>query len=603
MEYPSTTKCFLDAIDKYACPRVQMWKTSAGWQSISAGEMLRRVAGLARALRELGVKPGDRVGLLAPNCPEWHVADFAIQGIGGVNVPVYFNESPDRITYILNDSGAKIAITAGEKQAATLTSCRDHLPGLEHIIGVAPPAEIGGEILRYETLIATAGDSEIADYRRTAEAVTSDQLATIIYTSGTTGEPKGVMLSHSNLTSNALDALTCHEFLTTDLALSVLPLAHVYERTMDYGYFFRGVPIAYVEQIETIVQALIEVQPTIVAAVPRFFEKMYASILDKGHQATGFRRHIFDWAMHVARDATPWRAYGRDVSGWTRMKWKLANKLVYSKIRAGLGGRVRTFCSGGAPLAVELGEFFASIDVTIYQGYGQTETSPIVAANVPGANRVGTVGRPIPHVEVRIAEDGEILVRGNCVMQGYYRKPDQTRDAFTPDGWLRTGDIGHLDADGYLVVTDRKKELLKTSAGKFVAPQPIENRLKSSPYFVNAMVIGDRRKFISVLLVPNFAAIEAKGREAGVETGTHDEAIANPWVRKLMSDEMERLTANFAQYERPKRFALLIEDFTAANGQLTYTLKMKRRAIEQRYKDVIENLYADVEEPRPQRLT
>ncbi|MGC1685084.1 MAG: long-chain fatty acid--CoA ligase [Candidatus Acidiferrales bacterium] len=603
MTYPSTTKCFLDAVDRYACPRAQIWKTDAGWESIPASEMLRRVAGLAKALQELGVKPGDRVGLLAPNCPEWHIADFAIQGIGGVNVPLYFNESPDRITYILNDSGAKIAISAGEKQARTLFACRDHLPGLEHVIAAAGPADLGGEILRYETLIAAAGEADIVEYRGNAAAVTSDQLATIIYTSGTTGEPKGVMLSHGNLTSNAMDALACHDFLTTDLALSVLPLAHVYERTIDYGYIFRGVPVAYVEQIDTIVQALMEVQPTIVAAVPRFFEKMYASILEKGRQTTGLKRKIFEWALRVAQEAMPWRAYGREASSWTRLKWKIADNLVYSKIRAGLGGRVRPFCSGGAPLAVELGEFFASIDVPIFQGYGQTETSPIVSANVPGGNKVGTVGRPIPNVEVRIAEDGEILVRGNCVMQGYYRKPDQTRDTFTADGWLRTGDIGHLDADGYLVVTDRKKELLKTSAGKFVAPQPIENRLKSSPYIANAIVVGDRRKFVSVLLVPNFAGLESKGREAGHDIGTHDEAVANPWVRQFVNDEMERLTASFAQYERPKRFALISEDFTTANGQLTYTMKLKRRAIEQRYKDVIEGLYADVEEPRPQRLT
>jgi long-chain acyl-CoA synthetase len=603
MTCPSTTKCFLDAVDRYVCPRAQIWKTDAGWESIPASEMLRRVAGLAKALQELGVKPGDRVGLLAPNCPEWHIADFAIQGIGGVNVPLYFNESPDRITYILNDSGAKIAISAGEKQARTLFACRDHLPGLEHVIAAAGPADLGGEILRYETLIAAAGEADIAEYRRNSAAVTSDQLATIIYTSGTPGEPKGVMLSHGNLTSNAMDALACHDFLTTDLALSVLPLAHVYERTIDYGYIFRGVPVAYVEQIDTIVQALMEVQPTIVAAVPRFFEKMYASILEKGRQTTGLKRRIFEWALRVAQESMPWRAYGREASSWTRLKWKIADKLVYSKIRAGLGGRVRTFCSGGAPLAVELGEFFASIDVPIFQGYGQTETSPIVSANVPGGNKVGTVGRPIPNVEVRIAEDGEILVRGNCVMQGYYRKPDQTRDTFTADGWLRTGDIGHLDADGYLVVTDRKKELLKTSAGKFVAPQPIENRLKSSPYIANAIVVGDRRKFISVLLVPNFAGLESKGREAGHDIGTHDEAVANPWVRQFVNDEMERLTASFAQYERPKRFALISEDFTTANGQLTYTMKLKRRAIEQRYKDVIEGLYADVEEPRPQRLT
>jgi long-chain acyl-CoA synthetase len=602
MAYPSTTKCFVDAVDRYACPRAQIHKTNSGWQSVDAGEMLRRVAGLAKALHELGVKPGDRVGLLAPNCPEWHIADFAIQGIGGVNVPLYFNESADRITYILNDSGARIAISAGEKQARMLTSRREHLPGLEHVIAAAPPADLDGEFLRYETLIGSASETDVSEYRRGVSAVSADQLATIIYTSGTTGEPKGVMLSHENLTSNALDALQSHELLTTDVALSVLPLAHVYERTMDYGYIFRGVPVAYVEQIETIVQALMEVQPTIVAAVPRFFEKMYVGILEKGRQETGVKRQVFEWALRVAQEAMPWRAYGREVSAWTRLQWKFANRLVYSKIRAGLGGHVRTFCSGGAPLAVELGEFFASIDVPIFQGYGQTETSPIVSANTPGANKVGTVGRPIPNVQVKIAEDGEILVKGNCVMQGYYRKPDQTREAFTADGWLKTGDIGHLDADGYLIVTDRKKELIKTAAGKFVAPQPIENRLKTSPFVLNAIVVGDRRKFVSVLLVANFDALAAKGRATGQEIGTHDEAIANPWVRQVIQDEVDRLTASFAQYERPKRFALLSEDFTLANGQLTYTMKLKRRAIEQRYKDVIEGLYADVEEPRPQHL-
>ncbi|MFZ0738387.1 MAG: long-chain fatty acid--CoA ligase [Candidatus Acidiferrales bacterium] len=603
MAYPSTTKCFLDAVDRYACPRAQIRRTSAGWEGIPASEMLRRVAGLAKALVVLGVKPGDRVALLAPNCPEWHVTDFAVQGIGAVDVPLYFNESPDRIVYILNDSGAKIVIAAGEMQTQRLVSCRDRVPALEHVIAVSPPAGFGGEILRYETLIATAGDADIAEYRRTASAVTSDQLATIIYTSGTTGEPKGVMLTHANLTSNALDAAQSHEFRTTDVALSVLPLSHVYERTMDYGYIFHGVPIAYVEQIDTISQALLEVQPTVVAAVPRFFEKMYANILDKGRQNTGVRRKIFDWAMRVAQRSLPWRAYGREVSGSTKLEWRIADKLVYSKIRAGLGGRVRVFASGGAPLSVELAEFFASVNIPIYQGYGLTETSPVVSANVPGANKVGTVGRPIPHVEVKIAEDGEILVRGNCVMQGYYRKPDQTREAFTSDGWLRSGDIGHLDADGYLVVTDRKKELLKTAAGKFVAPQPIENRLKSSPLIANAIVVGDRRKFVSVLLVPNFAALEAKAREDGQTIGSAVAAISDAWVRTVIGDEVERLTADFAQYEKPKRFALIAEDFTAANGELTYTLKLKRRIIEQRYRDVIDDLYADVKEPRTQHLS
>jgi long-chain acyl-CoA synthetase len=603
MAYPSIPKCFLDAVDRHACPRAQIFKTGKGWESITAEVMLRRVAALAKALAMLGVKPGDRVALVSPNRPEWHIVDFAVQGIGGVNVPLYFNESPDRMVYIINDSGAKIVIVAGDEQARRLTSCRDRLKSVEHIIAVSAPAGLTGEILSYETLIATSSDADIADYGATAAAVTSDQLATIIYTSGTTGEPKGVMLAHSNLASNALDGLGEDDIQSGDIGLSFLPLAHVYERTVDYGYIFRGVSVAYVERIEDVAQALMEIHPTIVAAVPRFFEKIYANIFEKARRETGIKRSIFEWGMQVATAATPWRAYRRPVSGWTKLQWEIANKLVYSKIRAGLGGRVRIFSSGGAPLAVELAEFYAAIDVNIFQGYGLTETSPVVSANTRKANKVGTVGRPIPHVEVKIAEDGEILVRGACVMQGYYRKPDQTRESFTADGWLRTGDIGHVDEDGYLVVTDRKKELLKTAAGKFVAPQPIENRLKGSPYVANAIVVGDRHKFVSVLFVPNFDALAEKAREAGHPLPARGQLAADPWVHALFAAELERQTASLAQYEKPKRFALLPEDFSVANGELTFTLKLKRRVIEQRYRNVIESIYADIEEPRPQHLS
>lgn len=602
MDYPSLTKCFLDAVDRYANPRAQMVRSPSGWESISAKEMLRRVAGLSKALRELGIKPGDRVGLLAPNCPEWHIADFAIQGLGAVDVPVYFNESNDRLIYILNDSGARIVFTSGESQARKIAECRSSLPGLEQVISVAPPPDLGGDILRYETLVATAGDPAVSEYRRRASEVGGNQLATIIYTSGTTGEPKGVMLSHSNLSSNTLDSLRGYPIFPADVALSFLPLAHVYERVMGYSYIFRGVSVAYVEQIEAVAQALLEVRPTVLAAVPRFYEKIYANIIEKGHRETGTKRKIFDWAIRVAQEAAPWRAFGRSVPSSVKFRWWVADALVYSKIRAGLGGRIRTLSSGGAPLAPELIEFFWSVKLPVYQGYGLTETSPVISTNLPSQNRVGTVGRPIPNVQVRIAEDGEVLVKGPNVMTGYYRKPDQTRQVFTPDGWLCTGDIGRLDEDGYLLITDRKKELLKTAAGKFVAPAPIENLLKTSPFISNAIVVGDKRKFVSVLVVPNFATLEAEACKQGREWSTPGQMLTNPWVRDLLSREIERLTAPLAQYEKPKRFALLEKDFTFANGELTYTLKMKRRVIEQRYQDVIARLYADVEEPRPQHF-
>ncbi|HEY4710458.1 MAG TPA: long-chain fatty acid--CoA ligase [Candidatus Acidoferrales bacterium] len=611
-EYPAITKCFLDAVDTYANPRAQMYRTPPGlqqgpqagtWEAVSAKEMLRRVAGLARALAELGVRPGDRVGLFAPNCPEWAIADFAIEGLGAVSVPVYFHESLDRLTYILKDSGARVVFTSGEEEARKIAECRAQLPALEHVISVAPPADLHGEILRYEALIATAGDADIAQYRGRSAEVSGKQLATIIYTSGTTGEPKGVMLSHANLTSNALDSTKDIETLRGDLALSFLPLSHVYERVVDYSYFFRGISVAYIEQTELVSQALLEVHPMMVAAVPRFFEKIYATIIEKGRRQSGWKRAVFDWAIQVATQAAPWRAYGRTVSPGVRLRWWIANLLVYSKFRQGMGGRIRTFTSGSAPLAVELLEFFWTVGLPIYQGYGLTETSPVVSASTPKAYKVGTVGRPIQGVEVKIAADGEILVKGSCVMQGYYNKPDQTREAFTPDGWLLTGDIGRIDQDGYLLITDRKKELLKTSGGKFVAPAPIENLLKTSPLIANAMVVGDGRKFTSVLVVVNFAGIEEQARMAGREFSTHTQMLTDPWVRDLYTRELERLTAPLAQYEKPKRFALIEQDFTYASGELTYTMKLKRRVIEQRYQDVIARLYADVEEPRPQRTT
>src|SRR6185437_15493482 len=601
MEFPALTTCFLEAMDRYANPRAQMWRAADGWKSISAAEMLRRAAGLSKVFFELGVRPGDRVAIFAPNCPEWHVADFAAQGIGAASVPIYFNESPDRLVYILNDSGARVVFAAGESQARKIAECRERLSAVEHVISTLPPGGPGDDVLRYDALIAASGEPAVAEYRRRAAEVAPSDLATIIYTSGTTGEPKGVMLSHANLSSNATDSLFQYDFRPDDLALSFLPLAHVYERTVAYGCLFRGVSAAYVEQMETVPQALLELHPTIAAAVPRFFEKIYAGILEQGRREAGLKRAIFEWALRVASASAPWRARGKPASLLARLRWRIADAIVFSKIRAGLGGKIRSFISGGAPLARELAEFFWCVGIEVYQGYGLTETSPVIAVNLPRINKVGTVGRPIRHVEVKIAEDGEILVRGACVMQAYYHKPEQTRDAFDAEGWFRTGDIGHLDEDGYLVITDRKKELLKTAAGKIIAPAPIENLLKTSPYISACIVVGDRRKFVSVLVVPDFTAIEMEGRKGGHDCPASAHLVNDPWLRALLAAEIERLTAPLAQYERPKRFALLDQDFSYARGELTFTLKLKRRVIEERYQDVIARLYADVEEPRPQR--
>lgn len=602
MPYPTLTQRLLEALDREPNLPAQMYKHDGRWETVTRKEFLRQIAGLASALVELGVKAGDRIGIFSGNRPEWHVADFAALGLGAIDVPIYFNEAPERITYILNHSGAKVVIAAGAAQAARLLGVREQLKTVEQIIAADVAKDLPGEYLRYETLAATAGDKDIAVYRQRAAQVTSDQLATLIYTSGTTGEPKGVMLTHANLSSNSLDSCVSVDLVPQkDLALSFLPLAHVYERMMDYVFMFQGVPVAYVETMDTIAQAMLEVRPTIFSGVPRVFEKLYARVMEEGHRARGVKRKMFDRAIGVARRATPWRAYGRPATPSLRLEWSMANLLVFSKIRKGIGGRTRIVFSGGAPLSKELAEFFWSVGIPIYQGYGLTETSPIVTSNYP-LNRAGSVGRAIPNVDIRIADDGEILIHGPCVMQGYYLRSEETRAALSPEGWLRTGDIGYIDADGYLFVTDRKKDLLKTAAGKYIAPQPIENALKTSPFILNAAIVGDKRKFVSALIVPNFAAVSAAAREKGIALSSGREVAESGWTRELIDTEIRRLTSNLAQYETIKRFALLPEDFSFDNGSLTYTLKLKRRVVAERYHDVIERLYADVEEPRTAKM-
>jgi long-chain acyl-CoA synthetase len=599
MNYGTLPSRLLNAVDSLSNPRAQMFRGADGWKAISSEELLRRVAGLSSAFVELGVKPGDRVGLFAANRPEWHTADFAITGVGGVTVPIYFNESPERIAYILKHCGAKFVFAAGTAQMHKLEAARAQLPELEQIVLADCGPDLPGDCLRYETLIASAGGADVASYRMRASQVLPGQLASIIYTSGTTGEPKGVMLTHTNFCSNVTDSCANVKFESkADIAISFLPLAHVYGRTLDYAHLFHGVTVAYVEAVERVAQALLEIQPTLLAAVPRVFEKIYARVVEQGSKQTGYRRKIFDWAMEVASRSALWRSGEQNANPQLKLAWGLADKLVYSKIREGTGGKLRLIFSGGAPLAKELAEFFWAVGVPIYQGYGLTETAPVLTSNYP-QNRMGSSGKPIPNVELRIAEDGEILAKGPCVMQGYYKSPEATREVLSADGWFSTGDIGYLDKDNYLFITDRKKDLIKTAAGKFVAPQPIENALKTSPFILNAMVVGDKRKFISALIVPNPITVGAKAGEQRIQFSSYKEMVAHPFVRSLIEGEVQRLTANLAQYETIKRFALLPEDFTFDNGSLTFTLKLRRRVVEQQFHEVIERLYADVSEPRP----
>jgi long-chain acyl-CoA synthetase len=601
-QYPTLPQRLLAAVDRHPSPRAQMRRLNGRWESIAALEMLRRIAGLAAALADRGVAQGDRVAIFAPNCPEWHVADFAIAGLGAVAVPIYFRESVEHIEYIAGHARPKVIFVAGEEQRARLGQIRARLESVEHVIAAGDVAGAQAEAaadgtLRYEDLIAAAGSAQVEAYRARAATLRSDVLASIIYTSGTTGKPKGVMLSHANFVSNESASFEGLAYGPDDVALSFLPLSHVYERVTDYGFLFRGISLAYVSRMEDVVQALVEVRPTLGAAVPRFFEKLYANIMEAGAHARGVRRRLFDWSVQVARRAAPWRAYGRPVSASVKAQWWLADQLVYAKFRAGIGGRMRLFISGGGPLAPELAEFFNTVGIPVSQGYGLTETSPVISFSVKAPDHIGSSGHPIRDVEVRIADDGEILVRGPCVMMGYYKDPEATRAAISPDGWFATGDIGYLDKDGYLTITDRKRDVLKTAGGKMIAPVPIENALKTSPYIQNVALVGDQRRFIAALIVPNFAGLQALAREKALAAGSSPAALcAQPWVRELIEQEIARLTSNLAQYETIKRFALLDRDFTFDGGELTYTLKLKRREIERRYAEVIEQIYA---EPSP----
>jgi len=599
MSYGTLPSRFLNAVDNLPHPRAQMVRRDGKWAAVSSQEFLRRVAGLSSAFVELGVKPGDRVGLFSANRPEWHTADFAINGAGAITVPIYFHESPDRMTYILKHCGAKVVFVAGQQQLEKLLAVRSNLPELENIVVADAGESIPTECLRYETLIASSGATDVSSYRLRVSQVLPGQLASLIYTSGTTGEPKGVMLTHTNFCSNVHDVgYDFHLNPADDLALSFLPLSHVYERTVDYIYIFQGCSLAYVPSIDEVAQALLEVQPTATAAVPRFFEKIYARLVEQGSKTAGLKRILFDWAMKIANQSVHWKASGGHASIFVKVQWLLANQLVYKKVRAGLGGRLRLVSSGGAPLSKELGEFFWAVGVPIYQGYGLTETSPIVSNNFPN-NRVGSSGKPIPNVLVRTAEDGEIQVKGPCIMQGYYKNPEATREVLSQDGWFSTGDLGHVDKDGYLYITDRKKDLIKTAGGKFVAPQPIENVLKTSPYILNAMVVGDKRKFIGALIVPNPTTVAARLADEGLKFSSNAEIAAHLRTHALIEDEIKRLTVHLAQYETIKRFALLPDDFTFDAGTLTFTMKLKRRVVEEKYRKVIESLYADVAEPRP----
>jgi long-chain acyl-CoA synthetase len=568
-------------------------------QGLSSKESFERIRDLSLGLSSLGMTSGDRIAIVAESRPEWIVSDLAILAAGGVTVPIYPTLSAAQARYILQDSGARIAIVSTRQQLEKIQEVRHHLPSLEAVVLMdAAAAQDGASSLSLDAVMAR-GHARMTgewgagrEFRDAARAVRPDALATIIYTSGTTGEPKGVMLSHANLVANLRASAQALEVGTGDVALSFLPLSHAFERMVVYVYLFCGVTTVFAENLDSIGRDVVTVKPTIATGVPRVYEKMHARILEKGQSGSAVKAALFRWAIGVAAAHGRARLRGRLPGPLVAMQARIADKLVFAKIRQGLGGRLRFFVSGSAPLPVPIAEFFYGVGLPIIEGYGLTETAPVLTVNPPDAPRAGTVGRPVPGVELRIAADGEILARGPNVMSGYYNKADASA-AVLQDGWFHTGDVGTIDSAGYLAITDRKKDLLVTSGGKKIAPQPLEEVLKRNPLVAEAVVLGDRRKYAAALIVPAFAALERRLKDLGRPPGERAELVKRPDVVALYQEVVDALNRELSQFERIKRIALLPSEFSIEGGELTPTLKVKRKVVEEKWRDLIESLYRE----------
>ncbi|MDB4885360.1 MAG: AMP-dependent synthetase and ligase [Gemmatimonadetes bacterium] len=602
IDTPGTlTRLFFDGIEQHDKPDALQVKVKGTYTPISSRTLADRVRHLALGLAELGAKAGDRVAIFSENRPEWAIADYACLTSCLADVPLYPNLPPEQAAYILRDAGVVAIFVSDAAQAAKIAVVREKCPTLRHVITFEPALHAGADLTLAEVEARGATvDSEArrAQYRTSALSVKPDDVATLIYTSGTTGEPKGVMLTHDNLVSNVLASASRIPFLpAADTCLSFLPLSHIFERMAGHYLMHHvGASIAYAESIDTVPIDMQTVQPTLVLSVPRLYEKMYARVLENALAGGAVKSRIFFWARGVAERWADVTLAGGTPAGLLAFQYRIAQKLVFSKLKARTGGRLRYFVSGGAPLSPEINKFFYAAGLVILEGYGLTETSPVISVNTPTAFRIGTVGKPLPGVEVTTAPDGEILTRGPHVMKGYYNKPEATREAIDADGWFHTGDIGEL-RDGFLAITDRKKDIIVTAGGKNIAPQPIEGLIKTNKYVSQAVVIGDKRKFPVVLVVPNWEQLEKYAKVRNFMWTERRQLLEMPAIRAKMEKEVFGQLHDLAKFEMPKKVALLEHDFSVERGELTPTLKVKRRVIDKTYKSVIDGLYVEEHEP------
>jgi len=568
-----------------------LWQDEAGqWQKISSADVYGRVRALAKAFLDWGIQCGDRIALLSENRWEWPITDFAVLAIGAVDVPIYPTLTAEQIGALLSDSGARVIVVSTRAQYDKVQAVREGSP-LEHVV-MMDSANVPPDAVMFASLIRDLdgkGSTRDPEFDALVESSQPSELATLIYTSGTTGEPKGVMLTHSNLASNTSYATREFGFGPQDSSVSYLPLSHITARALDYAMFFNEAQVAYCSQFDKLPLALKQVRPTVLVGVPRVYEKIRQGVEQKS-AVSAMKAKILAWA--VAKGAG-YRDAIHDGQRPGSVMWRLANKLVYSKIHEAFGGRVNRFVSGGAPLGIDTGNWFASVGISVLEGYGLTETSPVIAINTPLVHRMGSVGKPLPNVECKLAADDELLVRGPGIFQGYWQKPDATRACIDNDGWFSTGDIAKIDGDGFLYITDRKKELLKTSGGKLIAPQPIEGKLKTNMLVAQAALVGDRRKFASVLISPNFAALEDWARQQGITAQTRRELVTDGKVIALYGEIVSKVNGTLANFETMKRFRVVPDEWALDTGELTPSLKLKRRVITERYAELIAGLYAD----------
>jgi long-chain acyl-CoA synthetase len=583
---------FFGSARKWNKPDAMQVRVDGRWEAISHATILERVRRIALGLKEIGVSRGDRVAILGENRPEWAMADYACLTAGFADVPIYGTLPAEQITYLLQDSGAVAIFVSNTKQAGKVASIRKQCPRLRHVIAFDENARYEADLTLRDLEARGASQDTVEraeEYEHGAMAVKPDDLATIIYTSGTTGAPKGVMLSHDNIHSN-VQATRRVVPIESDTAISFLPLSHIFERMGDYWFFTTGTSIAYVENFDLVPQAMLEVRPSIALSVPRLYEKMYARVLENALSGGAVKKRIFFWARAVADRWADEKLAGREPGALLGVQYAIAQKLVFSKLKARTGGRMRYFVSGGAPLAPEINKFFYAAGLTILEGYGLTETSPVIGVNTPANFRIGTIGKPIDGVEVKIAPDGELLTRGPHVMKGYFNQPEATSEAIDADGWFHTGDIGVIE-DEFIRITDRKKDIIVTAGGKNIAPQPIENMVKANKFVSQAVMIGDRRKFPVLLVVPNFEQLEKWAKQRNIIWTDRSQLLAMPAIHERMDEEVRSTLTGLAPFEMPKKIALLGSDFTVETGELTPTLKVKRRVIEKNYKGLIDSLY------------